>query len=515
MSSTFHGLEVAKRALSTQQAALYTTSHNISNANTEGYSRQRVNFEQISTLTGSRNTERIASQIGSGVQAGSIERIRDKFLDVQFRNENSKVGYYESKANAMDQMESIMNEPSESGLANSMDQFWQALQDLSVNPEDSGARSVVSQRGMAVAETFNYLSKSLNGVRGDLKNQTDVTTKELNSITNQINNLNNQIGEIEPHGHVPNDLYDERDRLVDRLSTIADVSVTYEKSSGQPSEIAMGKATITLNGSGDENGITLVDGAEGSVNHLHVSYDDDNNVDNLTFYNPSELNEGQDPATVADAQTVTGNSFGSNGELKGLIEMNGYVVSDTEVGGFYNQMLDGLDEMASAFVSEFNEIHRSGANLVDEESYDFFEINPDGRAAATIGVTDDIKNDKDKIAASANGDSGDGSNAVLLAEAMNNKDVDLGNKTSVKSYYESMIGEIGVISQEASRMANNAGVLRQQVEENRSSVSAVSLDEEMTNMIKFQHAYNASARNMTTVDEMLDRIINNMGLVGR
>ncbi|MRH41970.1 flagellar hook-associated protein FlgK [Aquibacillus halophilus] len=518
MTSTFHGLEVAKRALSTQQAALYTTSHNISNANTEGYSRQRVNFEQVSTLTGSRNTERVNSQIGGGVQAGSIERIRDKFLDVQYRNENSKLGYYQSRAEAMKQMESIMNEPSEQGLSKTMDQFWQSLQDLSVNPEDSGARSVVKQRGIAVAETFNYLSNSLNQIRGDLKNQTDITAKEINSIVDQINNINKQVGEIEPHGHVPNDLYDERDRLVDRLSSIANISVSYEKSSGQPSDIAMGKATIKLTGSGAENGLTLVDGVASTVNHLHVSYDDDNNIDNFTFYNPSELSEGQDPTTLADTQTVAGNSFGSNGELKALMEMNGYVISggpDPEVGGYYNQMLDGLDEMATAFVNEFNEIHRQGTNLVDDQAYDFFEMGATGRAAASIEVTDDIKNDTDKIAASANGDSGDGSNAVLLAEVMNNLDVGLGNKTSVKGYYQSMIGEMGVVTQEANRMASNSGVLRQQVEENRSSVSAVSLDEEMTNMIKFQHAYNAAARNMTTVDEMLDRIINNMGLVGR
>ncbi|MDL4839218.1 flagellar hook-associated protein FlgK [Aquibacillus rhizosphaerae] len=521
MSSTFHGLEVAKRALSTQQAALYTTSHNMSNANTEGYSRQRVNFEQVSTLTGARNTERVNSQIGSGVEAGSVERIRDKFLDVQYRNENSKMGYYESRAEAMSQMESIMNEPSEDGLSKSMDQFWQSLQDLSVNPEDSGARSVVRQRGMAVAETFNYLSGSLEQVRGDLKGQIDVTTTEFNSIVDQINNLNKQIGDVEPHGHVPNDLYDERDRLIDSLSTIANISVKYDDSTGQPSDIAMGKATVTLNGSGDEKGITLVDGLQGTVNHMHVSYDDDNNADNLTFYNPAELSEGQDPATVDGAQPVAASAFGSSGELKALIEMNGYVVEnaatgETTVDGYYNKMLGDLDLMAEKFVAEFNTIHNQGENLADDDSYDFFEIGADGRAAATMAVTQDIIDDKDKIAAAAaDSGSGDGSNAVLLAEAMNNLDVGLGNKTSVKSFYQSAIGDMGVVSQEAARMANNSSILRQQVEENRSSVSAVSLDEEMTNMIKFQHAYNAAARNMTAIDEMLDRVINNMGLVGR
>ncbi|CQR46397.1 Flagellar hook-associated protein 1 [Paraliobacillus sp. PM-2] len=514
MTSTFHGLEVAKRALSTQQAALYTTSHNISNANTEGYTRQRVNFEQVTTLTGSRYTEGVKSNIGKGVQAGSIQRVRDSFLDVQYRNEHGKLGYYEQRANAMDQMETIMNEPSEEGLSFAMDQFYNALQDLSVNPEDSGARSVVSQRGQAVADTFTYISNSLEQVRGDLQSQLDVTETEFNSLVDQINNVNQQIGEVEPHGHVPNNLYDERDRLIDRLSSIANVSVNYVKSSGQPSEIAEGKATITLNGTGGQE-VTLVDGETREVNHVTIGYDDNNNVKTFSFSDP-------DDATGTPTE-INAEDFTSKGELLGLVEMNGYVKNDGEVAGEYTDMLSDLDKMAVAFVNEFNRVHQNGSNIADGNSYDFFKIDETAdRPAATIKVTDDILNDKNKIAASSDGSSGDGSNAIALSNVFSKRQEDyldptegLGNKASVQSFYQSMIGDMGVVTQEANRMVDNATVLSQQVQENRDSVSAVSLDEEMTNMIKFQHAYNAAARSMTTVDEMLDRIINNMGLVGR
>ncbi|MGM0524505.1 MAG: FlgK family flagellar hook-associated protein, partial [Bacillota bacterium] len=146
MVSTFNGLEMAKRALSAQQAAMYTTSHNISNANTEGYTRQRVNFEAINGLTSSREPGGIIDTIGNGVEPGSVERIREQFLDVQFRKENAKTQYYSQRAEAATQMEAILNEPSEEGLSHIFDQFWNSLQDLSVNPEDSGARSVVAQR---------------------------------------------------------------------------------------------------------------------------------------------------------------------------------------------------------------------------------------------------------------------------------------------------------------------------------------------------------------------------------
>src|SRR5699024_8142690 len=121
----------------------------------------------------------------------------------------------------------------------------------------------------------------------------------------------------------------------------------------------------------------------------------------------------------------------------------------------------------------------------------------------------------DLIAASVNGESGDGTNAINLADVYHKVEVGLGSRTSVKSFYQSLIGELGVKAKEANRMTDNSGVLRQQAEENRMSVSSVSLDEEISNLIKFQHAYNAMARSMTSVDEMIDRIINQMGLVGR
>src|SRR5699024_2242255 len=152
--STFHGLEMARQALFAQQSALYTTGHNISNANTDGYSRQRVNFETTSPFPApSRVQPQIAGQKGTGVDIGSIQRIRDHFLDVQYRNENGKLGYWETKSEALKRMENLLNEPTDEGLAAVMNEFWQSLNDLAVNPDNTGARSVVAQRGLAVAET--------------------------------------------------------------------------------------------------------------------------------------------------------------------------------------------------------------------------------------------------------------------------------------------------------------------------------------------------------------------------
>lgn len=160
--STFQGLELSKRALFAQQSALYTTGHNISNVNTNGYSRQRVEFNATNPFpVPSRVMPNIPGQLGTGVEAGIVERIRNHFLDTQYRSETSRHEYWNTKQDGLERLESLLNEPSDSGLSKTMDQFWQSLQDLSKDPEDGGTRSVVGERGLALAETFNYLSKSM------------------------------------------------------------------------------------------------------------------------------------------------------------------------------------------------------------------------------------------------------------------------------------------------------------------------------------------------------------------
>ncbi|MFZ3576904.1 flagellar hook-associated protein FlgK [Virgibacillus sp. DJP39] len=513
--STFHGLEMAKQALFAQQSALYTTGHNIANANTEGYTRQRVNFETTSPFpTASRNRPEIPGQMGTGVEVGTVQRIRNKFLDYQFRTENSKAGYWQTKADSIAHMESLMNEPSENGLAKTMDQFWQSLQDLSVNPKNSGARSVVAQRGQAVAESFNYLSSSLSSMRTDIKKQIDVTVKDANSILSQVNEINKQIQQIEPHGYLANDLYDERDRLIDELSGIVNIKVTYTKSGESSPAIADGLATIELvNDKGKGLGINLVAGEAGEFTELKVNYSGD-------------TNKGRAVSSITvGGQAIQPEDFTSNGSLKGFIESYGYEDADGSIKGTYPDMIANLDKMAFEFAEAFNDAHNDGQDLEGNIGGKFFvgagnpaATTPEEEyfgAAASIKVASAVLGDPDLIAASGNGDLGSGTNANKLADVFENPLDGLGENTSVKTFYESLIGELGVNAQEANRMAGNTVILKSQVENQRMSVSSVSLDEEMSNMIKYQHAYNAAARSLTAVDELLDRIINNMGLVGR
>ena len=484
MRSTFFGLETARRALFTQQSALHTTPHNVANAKTEGYSRQRVNFEaETPWPAGGMNRPELPGQMGTGVKAGDITRIRDSFLDLQFRNENSKAGYWESKAEALRRMEDVMNEPSDEGLSKVMNRFWSSLQDVATNPEDEGARKVAAQRAVAVADTLNYLHNTLSGVQDEIDYQLETEVDEVNSLLRQINDLNQQIGEVEPHGYLPNDLYDQRDVLIDRLSQKLDIEVGTEPSGGNAKDIAMGKTTISFT-LADGTKQTLI-GKDGELNGLAV--------------NGGEFSVG---TMDEDGKVAAGATFELTavGSLRGLKESS----------EFYGEQLTDLDKMANAFKEAFNTQHTQGTDLNGDAGGDFFT----GNGAADLAVSDVILNDVSKIAASLDGFPGNGDNAIKLAKVKDQPIAGLDDR-SVQEFYEGMVGELGVQAQEANRLKNNSEVLKNSVNANRQSVSGVSLDEEMSNLIQFQHAYNAAARSMTVVDEMLDRIINQMGVVGR
>lgn len=676
MTSTFFGLETAKRALTTQQSALYTTGHNISNANTPGYTRQRVNFATTSPFPSpSLNRPQIPGQIGTGVKAGDIQRVRDSFTDMQYRTESSKFGYWQAKAEMLSQMEGIMNEPSDTGLANTMDQFWNALQDLSVQPQNDGARRVVRERGISLASTFNYISNSLKSIQKDYRKEIDTSQDQMNSILRQVNAINKQIGSIEPHGYLPNDLYDERDRLLDELSNMVNIRVEPKASGGLASANAEGLLDVYLatpqgdilkDSSGKP--VKLIDSSIGKAIGIHIEYANRTELDSpVTHIKFFELNEnkagfvGINNLSDADEanplyQFDDASVFNSNGNLKGYMEGYGYKIDDgTEEGilkGTYNDMLADLDLMAYTFATQFNLVHDSGWSLNEirkgePEEINFFDFNgvaPTADnykgAAANLKVDQKILDDVQNIAAAAEGnvltgtmnrknvtpttvgnpsytgiydstkvnglnitsdpnsaspswpssvdnvdvavkvdgntwtytftavDSdgttytatasttdknpsffgidfntshvspkgtdewtftfkaegvkssdeafiGNGSNALALADV---KDAILnfgGNLTNVQSFYQGMIGKLGDNASEANRMLNTSATLMDSVEQRRMSESSVSLDEEMMNMIKFQHAYNAAARNITLIDEMLDKIINGMGVGGR
>ena len=503
---TFMGLETARRGLAAQQAALSVTSNNISNANTEGYTRQRVAFQEATPYpVVSRNAVGLAGQMGTGVEVGAVERVRDSFLDYQYRTQNTNYGYYDSKAGALAQMENIMNELKDSGLNNVLNSFWKSIQELTSNANESSARSVVAQKGQAVADTFNELYNSLTTVQKDLGDQIEQSTITINSLLSQLNSLNEQIANVEPNGYLPNDLYDKRDLLLDQLSSMANIKVSYNKSGGNSLATAEGTVSVDIIGSDGRSLGKVLDGTTFTTKEVKVNYDDGTGLVTSVSIGGTDIN--------ADA-------FTSKGSLLGLIESFGYM-SGGEEKGTYPEMLANLDEMALALAKAFNEVHQNGVTSSGQPGGLFFEFTggeaePAKGAAAKIKIAHNIMNSNcQNIASSLNGETSDNSNATNLA-AVFTKKIDIGGKsTTVLDYYAGIIGEMGVKAQEANRLLSNSETQLNSAELNRQSTSAVSLDEEMSNMIQFQHAYNAAARMITVQDEILDKIINGMGVVGR
>ncbi|MFC7685729.1 flagellar hook-associated protein FlgK [Ureibacillus sp. GCM10028918] len=554
MRSTFMGLETSKRGLYTQQSALYTTGHNISNANTLGYSRQRVNMSPTLGYPGvGLNAPMTAGFIGTGVEAESVQRIRDQFIDRQYRQETNKLGYYESRTNAISQMEDIMAEPSEYGLNEAFNLFWSSLQDVSTNPEDAASRKVAIQRAELLADSFNYLDTQLKKIQGNLGNEIDVSTNRVNSIVKQIAEINKQIQAIEPNGYMPNDLYDSRDTLLDELNEYLPVSVSTVKSGGNALDIAEGSYTISYN---DTNGneIVLVQGKE-YVQLSAMGVDSNGATGEITGEEPLKLfsHFSTDKTIDKTSGTITSNQQAivyddlqpSKGKLLSLIDSYGYTHANNNMDGtvsytasinfegYYTNMLNDLSKLANTFVNAFNKVHQAGHPLDDSSlngapfnTFEVFQITSDGKVEVTDLI---IKNPSLLAASSKENEEGNGNWAIELAnlqflglneqtevildESIDFAGMDLDGAT-FQSFYESLIGQLGVDGQEAERMHYNTETIRMTVENNRSSMSSVSLDEEMTNMITFQQAYNANARMITVIDETLDKIINGLGRAG-
>ncbi|HJV44985.1 MAG TPA: flagellar hook-associated protein FlgK [Bacillota bacterium] len=485
MTSTFFGLELGKRGLYAQQAALYTTGHNISNANTEGYTRQRAEMQATNAIpVPGMSVDKSPAQMGTGVEVNKITRLREDFLDDQYRGENKKLGYWEAMGDTYTKIEEITNEPSENGIANAMDQFYASWQELAKNPESSAARSVVRQRGVALAESFQFVNNSLEDMKTDLDNVISTKVDDINSIATQIKDLNDQISRIVPNNYEPNDLYDKRDLLLDKLSKLVDINVT-----------------------NSTNGMINV-----TVGSSQTSLIQDRTANKLSVDSTGKVSiEGETSET-----TLT------SGELLGRIESRYNSIPD-----FQNK----LDSLVSEFANQVDALHSSGINLADinnkastPANLDFF-VPSSGTTinAGNIAVNSSILNSLDNIAAATSSSQGDGQNAQKIADLKFDSSLlftDPDTPTNIYAtstaddFYQNMIGQLGIDSQQAQGMQENSQVLLNQVDNRRQSVSGVSLDEEMSNMVRFQQAYNASARVVTTMDEILDKVINGMGKVG-
>ncbi|HVP58686.1 MAG TPA: flagellar hook-associated protein FlgK [bacterium] len=453
------GLEVAKKALSAYQLALEVYSNNIANVNTPGYSRRTPRLKE------SAQAQLPFGRIGLGVDVASVSRMRDKFLDFAYRKESSSVGRYDSMEEALSEVETALNEPSDVNLGNALTQFWESWQELANQPESSTARGAVASTASALARALGQTATQLTDLRTSLDNEITGSVQDINSIASKIGELNGEIIKTQASGGEASDLADQRDALLDQLSNLATISVSESK--------------------------------DGSVS---VSIGSEALVERSTVVPLSVVERADDGLSIADVKVVSGtrNLSIAGGKLAGLLESRDSIIP---------KYMSKLDEVANALVQSVNAAHRSGYDLNGKTGGDFFD--PAGTTAATIQVASAILNDPSLIAASADTSVGNGDNALAISDLRLKGQLGDSNAT-IDDYYNSMIGSLGVESSSAKNQKETEDLLLQEISSRRESVTGVSLDEETTNLIATQHAYQAATKVVSIVDSLMASLIDAM-----
>ena len=434
--STFMGLHTSLRGLLAEQRALDVTSHNIANANTAGYSRQEAVVQATDAL-------RVppAGLLGTGVDVTSYRRIRDSFLDLQFRAQNMQVGYGTARADALEQAEMRLSEPSDNGIGARLNSFWDSWSDLANAPENGAARGALIEDARTLVTSINALDDGLETVQTQAAAELALLTGdggELEGIARELAGLNGAIRDSERVGAQPNDLLDRRDLLLDRLSSLAQVSVADD---------GAGSVRVTLGGAA----APLVDGTT------------------VTWPAPAMPSAGGKIGALMDASSPTGTIASYRADLASF---------------------------AQALTTQVNAIYGPAAGM------SFFAYDA---GTATLSINPAVTTATLK----AGGGTAPGANdaAIALSELR-------GRAGSPDDVYAQLVTRIGTEVADARRTTVNATALSDAIEDRRQSTAGVSLDEEMTNLIRFQRGYQAAARAMTTTDSLLDTLINRTGRVG-
>jgi flagellar hook-associated protein 1 FlgK len=624
------GIEIGKRAAGANRQGLDTVGHNLSNASTEGYSRQRVHhspFEPI-YLPG-LNREETAGQIGQGVIVGRIERVRDQLLDQRIIAQAGGEGYWGARDPYISMMEQAYLEVGDSSLRGSMDAFWEAWQELSVYPTDTAPRQAVLSRGQTLIDSIHDRFKALRGLQDMAEQDIRITTSQVNEYSRQIAALNKDIERIRAHGDNPNDLMDRRDLLVDKLSGLIDITVDRRDpdefmihtggfilvqgkvgrefnleripgqegrsrivwpETGEPVQFKSGSlaALMELRDHTIEDEIQSLDSMTMNfidlVNEVHSAGWGLNGTTGLNFFNEhpfvTDVNgnydrngdgaidssyifritggnvlepraqpglegtitlSGPDPAgnievqyyatdTVQDIVTRINNS---GAEVVARLDRDGHLsLKGTPAEGLENPDFvirhiedNGRDGAPGYFLSDYAGVLRRG------EAYDWaqqdaaaalaveapsFAVAPVANPSGWIEINNLLFRDPSAIAAGF-GENGRAANpgngeAALAIAAIRNTDVMVGRLGTFDDYFADAVGRIGLLGEQSETGKETQGLIMKQLRDMRDSISGVNIDEELAEMIKYQHGYAAAARFITTVNDMLDTIINRMGV---
>jgi flagellar hook-associated protein 1 len=450
--SSFYGLQTSLRGLLAQQRLLDVTGHNIANASTQGYSRQEA------TLVASPGLEIPAggvasgagAHLGSGVDVQTFRRMRDQFTDPQFRAQNSGLGYWGARAKALDGAEQALAEPGENGINEQLARFWQSWADVANAPTDPAAKQALVEQASALADAFKT-------VRGQIAAAKDAAYAEYADLA--------RAGD--PGGEVA--------QIAREIAELNDTIRRFVTAGDMPNDL-LDRRDVLLDRLSGFGQVSVETNADGTVNASFV----DTAAAGTTYPVVTGVN-----ATWAGPPA--GDAWAPGGRLGGLLEVS-------RAGGTLDGYLASVDAVASSLAGVVNSAYGGT----------FFETGP-GPAAATLRVSAALAADPRLVDA---GTGAAGSNDVALAVSR------LVDHPAVDQAYRAFVAQVGAEVRETVRQEANAQVLTDAVENRRQSVSGVSLDEEMANLVRFQRSYQASSRAMSTLDEMLDVLINRTGRVG-
>lgn len=423
MSGLLSTLNTAKSGMNVSQVAIQTTSHNISNINTPGYSRQRVNQSASSPYSmPGKNSNFGAGQIGTGAQIDDVTRIRNSFYDYQYRSESHQYGNTSVKYEYFKNIEGIFNEPSDTAISSSLNSFFNSWSELSKDPQSSGVKSVVIENGKYLSNSINSAFKRLESLEEGLDKQSEYIMDEVNSMLSQLDKLEKNIKIIQGSGKSPNDFLDKRDQLLDNLSFKLNINDKDVKATLKKAYDANGKVTL-------------------------------------------------------DDLTKSGVKI--SGELEGTLSMKQEI----------NKYKGSLKQLANTITSNVNDA--AGQEIFKAKDGELISINPEMlQEPEKINVTADI--------------------ALKVYELKSEKVNINGKDMTINTFYNSMIQDLGQSSAAVIRDESNQSKLLENIDSSRSSVSGVSLDEEMISLVQLQHTYSANAKVMSTIDSLLDVVVNGL-----
>ena len=469
MVSLFHTLNIGSESLYATRQGVDTAGHNIANAQVEGYSRQRVNLHQRDPL------QKGLLLIGNGSYVSQIERSHDKFIENQITRVNQDFGRTATKADAMKQLEVIFSPELNASVADEASHFFNSLQDLSNFPEDFTVRTSVVDSGRNLAAAFQRTDTDLKANRAGLNERVSDTAIKVTDDLSRIADLNLKIQAAEAgQKQEANDLRDQRDLLLRDVSGAIEIS-HYEDQHGM----------LSIRG---PDQVTLVDGGHSATVGVV------RNTDNAGM-NDVVITDWENHATRNVTNKVGG------GAMSAYIDMRDHVVTD---------LLAKNDEHAFVFANAFNDVHREGYGLKtysEVKGRDFFKVGAQAGAAASVQVDDNILESVDSIAAgrspSAPGDN------VNLIQMLNLKDQRMygDGQADFNEFYSNYVGTLGLDVTRADHLKEANDIVMQDLTKRREAVSGVSLDEEATNLLKWQANFRASSKVITTVDEMLDTVL--------